>query len=137
MEAALPAELMHTVDREMVCYRQLLVLARTRHCLLRQRHWSSAARVADREAQVIGQLRELETRLSHLIAQRRLDPEVAHYLRVTHGRRAMLVRRLRPIVRANHALEMRHLLHGRLLIGRPWEGWDARVQRLMASQDGA
>ncbi len=129
----LPRELVHTVNRELDCCHQLLVLARIQHCLLRQRRWSAARRLALREAYLLGQLETLGRMRGRLLAETPSEASISQYLWRMQARRASLVRRLRPVARANRAMETRSVLRERALFDHPWVRSDPRSRRFIAS----
>ncbi len=93
-------QLRRILTQEVVVHRDLLVLARTRHMLLKQGRFAVAAELAVREAACIVTLRELETLRSRL--RRTATP---HRTPVRSTRQiASLVRSLAAVERATRQL---------------------------------
>ncbi len=103
----LPRELAHAADREVYCYQQLVVLARMKHCFLRAGRWPEAVRLADLESQILAHLEVFELTRRGLVAEHLGNPALARALHAMDQARAALIRRLRPLTRANRAMQRR------------------------------
>lgn len=99
-------EIRHILTREVTVHRELLALARTKHCLLRQGRWQEAMRLSSVEASRIITIRALEARRSRLMVN---SPEIVAHLTWARRRIATLVRNLGAVERANLGLWTRCL----------------------------
>ncbi len=115
---------------EVECYRQLLVVARMKHCLLRQARWSLVSRLANLEAQIITRLRTVELTRDRLVTECQGHPEVTRYLKSARRQRASLIRQLVPVVRANRLEWNRRMLRDRQIVSNAWLDTTAHVGRI-------
>lgn len=99
-------EIRHILSREVTVHRELLALARAKHCLLRLGRWEEAMRLSSVEASHITTIRTLEARRSRLSVN---SPEVVAHLSWARRRIATLVRNLGAVERANLGLWTRCL----------------------------
>lgn len=99
-------EIRHILTREVTVHRELLALARAKHCLLRQGRWEDAMRLSSVEASHIMTIRALEARRSRMMAT---SPEIVTHLSWAKRRIAMLLRNLGAVERANLGLWTRCL----------------------------
>lgn len=100
-----PLEPGQAADLVVHWYRELVVLARTKHCLLRAGRLSDAVRLADQETQILAHLAMLDLSRRLVMSQLPNGPAPTRYLRATELAKASLIRRLRPVARANQALK--------------------------------
>ncbi len=105
-------ELGQAVTREVLGYYQLVVLARTKHCLLRGGRLPEAKRLADLETRILAYLEilGLTRRFVEEDPQLSDDPAFSRYLTTMNQAKVSLIRRLRPVAHANRAAEVRRAL---------------------------
>lgn len=99
------AEIHQILTREVTVHRELLVLARVKHCLLRQGRWAEAMGLTAVEASHIMALRALERRRGRLVVK---SPEILADLSWARRRIATLVRNLGAVERSNLSLWTRY-----------------------------
>lgn len=96
------------LDREINLHRELLALARLRHCLLRQRRWTEAMRLRWLEETKVSHLRTLEALRSRLAGRFAKQREIATHLASAARRIASLIRQLGAVERATQRLWKRY-----------------------------
>jgi len=108
-------ELGQAVTREVLDYYQLVVLARTKHCLLRGGRVHEAQRLADLETKLLANLEVLEMSRMFIDGDPHAhdDPVLSRYLSTMNQTKASLIRRLRPVAQANQAAAIRRVLSRR------------------------
>ncbi len=100
-----PLESGQAADLVVHWYRELVVLARTKHCLLRAGRLPDAVRLADQETQILAHLAMLELSRRLVTSHLPNGPAPTRSLRAMELAKASLIRRLRPVARANQALK--------------------------------
>ncbi len=110
-------ELGQAVTSEVLGYYQLVVLARTKHCLLRGGRLPEAKRLAEMETRILANLEILGLTRQFMEEDPKLsnDPAFSRYLTTMNQAKVSLIRRLRPVAHANQASEVRRALARRPL----------------------
>lgn len=106
-----PLELEHALAREVRYYRQLVVLARTKHCLLRSGRSTEAALLADVESHLLAHLEVLEVTRRDFVRHHLDDSVRTDALRTMEQAKAALIRQLRPVTRANRTIDIHRSEH--------------------------
>lgn len=96
------------LEREVELHRDLLALARARHCLLRQGRIAEVPQLVHMEARGISVLRDLEATRTRLAREFRNHVGLADDLAVSRRRITALVRQLGAVERANRSLWNRY-----------------------------
>lgn len=97
------------LEYELSYYRRLVVLARTKHCLLRAGRQPEAVRLADIESQLLAHLELLEVTRRDLVRRNLRDALRTDALHTMQQTKVALIRRLRPIARANRTLDVHRI----------------------------
>lgn len=97
------------LEYELSYYRRLVVLARTKHCLLRAGRQAEAVRLADIESRLLAHLELFEVTRRDLVRRNLPDALPTAALHTMELTKVALIRRLRPIARANRTLNVHRI----------------------------
>jgi hypothetical protein len=97
------------LEHELSYYRCLVVLARTKHFLLRAGRQPDAVRLADIESQLLAHLELLEVTRRDLVRRNLPNALPTDALQTMEQTKAALIRRLRPIARANRTFDVHRI----------------------------